>query len=171
MRISTSVKISCSTLLKGSLILFSPFELHLEQVLYPRGWRESKELILLLNTSSFIETCLVCSPKPEHPWEEVSPEGPHLPQGCASRHIPCADLFSSSGLCSALLTATVFLCSSKTGTSPAEKIQFFSPAANPIGIFNGSRGALVSCPESQEQAWGKTDKLASTAKERCAAIP
>lgn len=52
------------------------------------------------------------------------------------------------------LAARISLCSLPTGTSPAEETRFFPPAASPTRIFSESCGALVSCPESQEQALG-----------------
>ena len=131
MRISASVKISCSTLLKGSLILSSPFELHLEQVPYPRGWRESKELVLFLSTSSFIETCLVYSPKPEHPWKEVGLERPHLPQGCAAGTFllqTCVFIFRA------------LLCPPYSHSLPLQLANWHQP--------NGENSVIFSCSKS-----------------------
>lgn len=53
------------------------------------------------------------------------------------------------------------LCGLGTGSSPVEETWASSPAASPVHVSHDSRGPWVNCPESQRQALGETDKLAS----------
>lgn len=113
------------------------------------------ERILHLNTPSFKETCLAySSPRTEPPWKEVCLKDLPPPR-LSSRHLFTeACVFTFRARPALLLVARISLCSLPRGTSPAEETRFFPAAASPTRIFSESCGALVSCPESQEQALG-----------------
>lgn len=121
-----------------------------------------KELILHINTSNFTEACLVYSRKLNVRGKWFALKDLTSSQGCAA-----GKLFR---VCPVLLMAKLSPCSLWTGTSLMEKTRFFSPSASPICSFNESSGAMVNCPESQEQAWWgqggwvRTDEPASVSQ-------
>lgn len=180
MRVSGSIKISCSIWLKGSL--FSPRLSYIKNrsssvllaswMPYPRGWGRGKEFIPHINASNFPEACLVCPKKLNiHRKSFCLKEDLTFSQGCTAGKLFMETHVVIFRLCSVLLVAKISPCSLQPATSRMEKTQFFSLAASQYVSLMILVVLWSTVQRAKNRLCGESGELASMAKERCPVIP
>lgn len=180
MRVSGSIKISCSIWLKGSL--FSPHLSYIKNrsssvllaswVPYPRGWGRGKEFIPHINASNFPEACLVCSNKLNiHRKSFCLKEDLTFSQGCTTGKLFMEIHVVIFRLCSVLLVAKISPCSLWPGTSPMEKTQFFSRVASQYVSLMILVVLWSTVQRRKNRLCGESGSWHLWAKEHCAVIP
>lgn len=119
----------------------------------PQEMRGDQELTLHIHTSNFTGACFVDFKKLNvHAKSFALKEDLTSSRGYAASEPSRETRVHLQGLPCPPYSQT-HPYSLRTGTSPMEKTQLFSPSASPICFFNESGGALVKCPERQEQTW------------------